>query len=381
MEAKIRGFSEAQLPKKVLVAPLDWGLGHATRCIPLVHALLRRGCSVYLAGEPPVQSLLQAEFPNLPWLPLKGYRVRYGRTAPGTALRLAAQLPRLVQAIRYEHRWLHRQVLQHGFDLVISDNRYGLYHPGVYSIFVGHQLQVQTPWPAATRWMQQVHYRFIRHFHACWVPDFPGEPNLSGLLAHPPRMPAVPTWYIGPLSRMQGRKAAGDQTFILLLLSGPEPQRGILEEKLVRQASAIDHNFILVRGLPGATALPRLPHNIQAYNHLDTPALQRLLQQAMVVVCRSGYSTVMDLAAVAQKSILVPTPGQTEQQYLARHLQGLAICRRQVDLDLGEALQAAMTFTYRPWPRQNDSLLQQALNQLFEQLATTPVRTEKEYRI
>lgn len=383
MTAKIRGFSEAQLPKKILVAPLDWGLGHATRCIPLVQALVQQGCAVYLAGEPPVQSLLQAEFPNLPWLPLAGYRVRYGRTATGTVVRLAAQLPRLLGTIRSEHRWLRQQVAQHGFDLVISDNRYGLYHPQVYSILVTHQLAIQTPSTALSSWVQRLHYRLIQRFHACWIPDLPGVPNLSGALAHPTRMPALPSRYIGGLSRIRGPKAEGGRPFVLLLLSGPEPQRSLLEALLLRQATSLRHHFVLVRGLPGTAPLPALPQHIQAFNHLPAEALQQLLLQAMVIVSRSGYSTVMDLAAAGQKSILVPTPGQTEQQYLARHLQqqGLALFRQQAQLNLEEALAAAFTFAYQPWPQPDESLLQNAWNQLFEQLDAASGRTKKKYPI
>lgn len=363
MAPKISLFLNATKAPRALVAPLDWGIGHATRCIPIIKGLLDRGWEVWLAGEPPVQTLLQAEFPNLPWLPLKGYRVRYGANGAHTVIALGRQVPRLWAAIKEEHHWLQQQMVAHHFDLVVSDNRYGLYHPEARCIFLGHQLAIQTPFGLGKRLLRILQYRFINRFDACWVPDFAGAVSLAGSLSHPEQIPAVPVCYTGPLSRfLKGQ--VDEQPFVLLLVSGPEPQRSLLEAALLQQAAAIPRSFVLVRGLPGQSQLPIVAPNVGMYNHLPSEQLGNLIAAASLVVCRSGYSSVMDLAALGKKSILVPTPAQTEQQYLARHLQeqGFAMWCPQRGFNLNKALRAADGFVYKPWPQAPAHLLEQALD-------------------
>ncbi|OLY95005.1 hypothetical protein BUE76_21335 [Cnuella takakiae] len=370
-------------PPKALVAPLDWGLGHATRCIPIIRHLLAKGWEVWLAGEQPVQSLLQAEFPNLPWLPLDGYRVSYGATGWGTALSLARQVPRLVRSIRAEQQWLQHQMSIHRFHLVVSDNRYGLYHPAAYCIFLGHQLQLQTPLGLGKHLMRRLQYRFINRFDACWVPDFPGAVSLAGSLSHPEQLPAIPVRHTGPLSRLEQPAAAPAQPYVLLLVSGPEPQRSLLEALFLQQAATIPRSFVLVRGLPGRCRIPAVAANIEVYNHLPAAALQDKMAAASLVVCRSGYSTIMDLAAMDKKSILIPTPAQTEQQYLARHLQqqGFAMWCSQAGFNLNKALKDASLFAFRAWPQTPASLLQQALDLDCTLALAGKVIFEKEFSI
>lgn len=357
MEVKLAAPSTNKIPKRVLVAPLDWGLGHATRCVPIIRGLLQRGAQVWLAGEGAVQVLLQAEFPNLPFLPLEGYRVTYGQSGTGTQLRLLRQLPRILSAIRHENNWLQTAMEQYGFDVVISDNRYGLYHPAVESVFITHQLQIRSPFAFFSPLLLQAHYRLIQKFDACWVPDVMDKNGLAEALSHPSRLPHLPTRYIGWLSRMQpnGEQETGP---VLVLLSGPEPQRSLLEQIILAQCSEAGQPLVLVRGLPGNETLPSAPPNLAIYNHLPASALAQHLNSAAFVIARSGYSTIMDLAALHKKSILIPTPGQTEQTYLARHLQqqGLALLQNQQHFNLKDALQKAAAFAYRPFPPAADGL-------------------------
>ena len=214
--------------KRVLIAPLDWGLGHATRCIPIVRQLQARGLQVFLAGEGAVQSLLQAEFPELPFLHLEGYRVQYGSNATTTMWQLLRQIPQIKAAIRNEKAWLSQMLMRYRFDAVISDNRYGLYHPGTYAVLLTHQLRIQAPTEGAAHLLQWMHYRYIQKFSACWVPDVPGTPSLAGALSHPGSMPRLPVQYIGPISRfIPSSTQQVSSGPLLLLLSGPEPQRSI----------------------------------------------------------------------------------------------------------------------------------------------------------
>lgn len=344
-----RDFPANTRKLKVLIAPLDWGLGHTTRCIPLAHSLLELGVTVFFACNEQQKKLLQQEFPDMPFLHLDGYNIRYSKTAGGLTWKLATQLGRIKKVIRNEHNWLLQQVKEHAFDAVISDNRFGLWHPHIPSVFITHQLAIQTPFKWAQKLVQKINYRFINRFSACWVPDMPGPVNLAGVLSHPTKMPLIPVSYIGILSRLQALSTGKEQQQLFISLSGPEPQRSLLETTILKQLALYKGKATVVRGLPGSTQLPLVPPNIVIHNHLDTAAYNQALCAAGMVISRTGYSTVMDIVAAGQKSILIPTPGQTEQEYLAQYLvkKGLALCYTQQAFNLEQALITAGSFNYQ----------------------------------
>lgn len=354
---------------RILVAPLDWGLGHATRCIPLVEALLARGCLVWLAGEGAQQHLLQEAFPELPFLHLPGYRIRYARTAGGLAWKMVQQYPRLLRAIRQEQEWLQEKMASHAFDAVISDNRYGLCHPDAACIFITHQLRIKS-WLG--RWtetlLQKKNYKYISRFQACWIPDKEGAASLAGELSHPAKKPPVPVRYIGWLSRFRKLSLSEKEGHILVVLSGPEPQRSLLEEKIIQGISHYEGTATVVRGLPGSTGLIPSTNMIRFINHLPARELNEEMQQAEWVISRSGYSTIMDLVSVGKKSVLVPTPGQTEQEYLAAYLagKGMAATISQKDFTLELALSKARNCNYTLPEAANSSLLSEAVDELLQ---------------
>lgn len=315
-------FNISPPQKRILIAPLDWGLGHATRCVPLIHSLTANGCEVVIAASGKIAALLQQEFPHLTIIPLKGYQISYTRRKFWLPLHLLTQLPRLLRTVYQEHQWLKKTVQQYKIDAVISDNRLGLYHKTLPCVYITHQLAIQTGTRFFNWLAQKMHYRFINRYKTCWVPDAAQTPHLAGILSHPKRLPQVPVQYLGPLSRMEKKQAPTLLYDVVLLLSGPEPQRSILEKILLQQLAHHPCKALLVRGLPGHDqALPPLPDHVQAVNHLSAAALAQVLQQGDWVICRSGYTTVMDLVQLGQKAILVPTPGQTEQEYLGSYLQ------------------------------------------------------------
>ncbi len=357
------------LRPRILVAPLDWGLGHATRCIPVIRQLIQKDCEVILAGEGKIETLLRTEFPQLLFLPLAGYRIRYAKTRLGLMRRILQQVPQIQKTIASENRWLQQAVTDHQLDAVISDNRFGLHHPGVRSVYMTHQLQIQTPFAPATAWLQKLHYRYINRFDQCWVPDYEGANNLAGQLSHPKVMPVLPVQYIGPLTRFESG-ADTLEHYPLVLLSGPEPQRSLLEQKILEQVKAYQQPIMIVRGLPGHTGLPPVPYHVTIVNHLPANALQKAIEQATFVIGRTGYSTVMELMALKKKSILIPTPGQTEQEYLARHLtaQNAALCLPQSRFSLSPALSLASHFNYRFPEGENKDALPQAIDHLLGQL-------------
>jgi UDP-N-acetylglucosamine transferase subunit ALG13 len=337
--------------KKLLVAPLDWGLGHATRCVPVIRDLLNNNCEVWLAGEGAQEKLLREEFPSLAFLPLKGYRIKYAKKA--LTGKILLQIPSILRSVKEENKWLKEQVSKFGFEAVISDNRYGLYHEKVFSVFITHQLCIKS---SLGKWtekiLQQWNYKFINRFHECWVPDEEGENNLAGELSHPAKLPKVPVKYIGALSRFfsfSPLRDGGIKDHLLIILSGPEPQRTILENKVVDQIVNYPATATIVRGLPGEKDIIPSTNTIHFYNHLSSEELNNEAMKAEFIISRSGYSTVMDIAALRKKSILIPTPGQTEQEYLGDHLmkKQFSFCLDQNSFSLLKNVEEARNFEYR----------------------------------
>lgn len=307
----------------ILICPLDWGLGHATRCIPIINHLLKQGARVIIAADGGPATILQEAFPQLTIIPVKGYNIRYHRTIPA-GIKLIISAWRIVFAIVREHVWIKKIVQNYKIDAIISDNRYGLWHPEIYSIFITHQLNIIPP--AFSRIMSPLLAAlvsfFIHKFDVCWIPDFEGKENLSGKLSHNRTLPSN-TRFIGPLSRFKDMplpEALPQKFDLIAIVSGPEPQRGIFRKLLLDQLPLRDVSCLIVGGLPGEVQMVKLAHNLHEVGHLPAEALFNLLTLKPVVVCRAGYSTLMDIGVTNNPAILIPTPGQTEQEYLARKL-------------------------------------------------------------
>ncbi len=333
------------------MAPLDWGLGHTTRCIPLLRHLRLLGADVLFAGTVSQHRFVQSQLPDVECLPLQGYNVTYARTGHGFLPKLLSQLPRLQRTIRAEHRWLEALAAQRPIDGVLSDNRYGLWHPKIPSVILTHQLRVRTGLGnLADGIFQKLHYRLLDRFGACWVVDIPESPGLSGLLAHPALMPQNAR-YIGPLSQFEGATGPVAKKHLLILLSGPEPQRTLLSDLLWPQALELGLPVVFVEGKRDAPQRDSTA-TVQWRAQTGGDELRDLLQAASYTVCRSGYSTLMDAAILNARLIVVPTPGQTEQAYLGQQLQAnnRVLCHRQDRFSLQEALAAAQRQPYEPWP-------------------------------
>lgn len=337
---------------RILVAPLDWGLGHATRCIPIVHELIRQGCEPVIATSGPQARLLSLEFPNLSFVDLKGYNVSYSRGGSiAMALSMLRQSRKIMRAISLEHDWLKTASAEFKLDGVISDNRFGLWHESLPSAFLTHQLSIAAP--ILRRSLQSRNYRFINRFSECWVPDVKEEGGIAGDLSHPDQLPKIPVHYVGPLSRFSPSQIQSEKERLLILLSGPEPQRTILEEKILAEIRDYEGTATLVRGLPANERLIPSSEKLQFFNHLGTDELSKEIQRASLVICRSGYSTIMDLMALRKESFLIPTPGQTEQEYLAGHLsdKGFAPFISQRKFALQKAIELSKEYNYAPLER------------------------------
>lgn len=330
---------------KILIAPLDWGLGHATRCIPIIRELITQGAEVYIAGTKLTNSIIAEEFPTLLYFDLNGYNVTYSKSKSLLPLKMVLQIPKILKAINTEHAVLNSLVDQYHFDMIISDNRYGFYHPKVHSVFITHQLQIQIP---QSKWVQQftnfINHRWIRKFNNCWIPDTVDN-FFAGSLSICPKK--IKHEYLGILSRLNPvtiKDVSSSYKFdIVALLSGPEPQRSHLEAKLLQIFSESNSiKVLIVRGLPKhGNDFECVNSSIDRVGHLPPVELIKYLQLAGLIICRSGYSTIMDLASIGESALLVPTPGQTEQEYLAGHLARKGYCSviPQEELSLKKILQ------------------------------------------
>lgn len=282
---------------------------------------------------------------------LPGYEVKYSRSRKGFLWSVLRQLPCLLRTIRNEHQWLLDFTARQPVDGIISDNRYGLFHPDIPSVIMTHQLQVRTGLGGFfDRLLRPLHYRFLQRFGQCWVVDVAGTPNLAGALSHPAVLPRQAR-YIGWLSHLDRSLVnPGEEDYLLIVLSGPEPQRTILADRLWTQAQTCKkQRIVFVEGSTAAPERAQQAAHIQWHAHLPGAALASLLAGASMVICRSGYSTLMDLVLLGKKAILIPTPGQTEQEYLGRYLceQGLFYSVGQEDFRLEAALEQAKGFPFK----------------------------------
>lgn len=332
---------------RVLVAPLDWGLGHATRCIPIINQLILLGCTIYIVADKKNFSLLKKEFPQTVILRYKGYEINYSQQKKFLFLKLILQSPKVILRILQEKKWLKNIVKRYAIDAVISDNRFGMHNKNVPSIYITHQLCIKTGNRFFNTIAQKIHYHFIRRFTACWIPDFE-KVGLAGELSHPKNLPTN-SIYIGPLSRFAQLPDVEILNELLIIISGPEPQRTIFEKEILEQIKTLKEKIIFIRGLPSDNQKPENFNAVKIENHLRGEELNKLVAESKIIISRSGYTTVMDLATLHKKAILIPTPGQTEQEYLAKYLneKKYFLTEKQEGFSINESLKKAKTFQFR----------------------------------
>ncbi|MBK8341516.1 MAG: glycosyl transferase family 28 [Flavobacteriales bacterium] len=350
---------------RILVAPLDWGLGHAARCVPVVNALLEAGAVPVLGADGGPLALLREEFPGLAHVRIPGVPVRYAR-GKSQLWSMARQFPAMVHSVRAEKAQFDRLRQQLRLDAVISDQRFGIRSAELPSVLITHQVFPFTPFAQGA--LRQLNLRHITRFDRCWVMDEAASPGLAGALSHGPSLPTNAR-YIGAISRFapEGASSQVPRHRIVAVISGPEPQRTLLEGILLGQLQGIEGRHLLVQGLP-AQPVDRQNGNVRVVSHLTGEALRQTLLGADLIVSRSGYTTLMDLAAIGRSALIIPTPGQQEQEYLGRlHMRsGRFQVQEQGDIDLRAAL--SVDRGYAPATTAS-SLLVEALDDLSSLLA------------
>ena len=315
--------------KRILVAPLNWGLGHATRCIPIINALVENGFEPIIASDGEPLDLLNKEFPNLICLALPSYKITYSKKASNFKYKILKDSPSILKAIKKEKKKVEKIIKEYSISGIISDNRFGVRNNNIPSVFITHQLNVLS---GSTSWLSsKLHQRFMSKFDECWVPDMKGEPNLSGLLGHIANSKSI-LRYLGPISRFK-KKELNSKYDLMVLLSGPEPQRTYLEEKLFSELRTYNGNILFVKGVIEKKQTCTYKDHFTIYNFMQSQELEKAIQESKLILSRSGYTTIMDLAKLEKKAFFIPTPGQYEQEYLSERLNELQLvpyCKQKV---------------------------------------------------
>lgn len=300
----------------VVVSPLDWGLGHATRCIPIIKQLKLNGNTCIIASSGNAFSLLQKEFPNDILEELPAYNIKYGKTSFTTLCKLLFQIPKALRVKKQEQKQIQKIVDKYSVTTIISDNRFGIYSSLCKNIFVTHQLRVRLPF--VLRFLEKIFYwtnkSIIAKYDECWIPDYEGEDNLSGLLSHSWNVPHAK--FIGPLSAKE-RIECEKLYDIAVILSGPEPQKSLLERELHSILEPSTYKIIFANSC-GSYRDNQLIVNCS--HQLTTEEISSIICESKIVISRAGYSSIMDYEKLRCKALLVPTPGQSEQEYLASYL-------------------------------------------------------------
>ena len=311
--------------KRILVAPLNWGLGHATRCIPVINALMEHDFEPVIASDGAALELIKKEFPELISVELPSYNITYPKYGFLLKWYFFKKMPKLFKILEKEKQATQLIVETHQISGIISDNRFGVYSTNkkIPSVYITHQLRVLSGF---TTWVtSKMHQRTIKKYQECWIPDFKNESNLSGKLGHL-KTQNINLKYIGPLSRFSKKPKTNPVYDIMVLLSGPEPQRSLLEEKILAELKHYKRNIIVVQGLvDNEQKIIKHNKNITIYNFMTSAELEACLMKSNVIISRSGYTSIMDFAALGKRVFFIPTPGQTEQEYLANRFKKLNI--------------------------------------------------------
>jgi hypothetical protein len=311
--------------QNILICPLEWGLGHAGRMIALATKLREMGYNILFGAGEKQLSFLRTEMPGLTYISFPGFSPGYSRFLP-QYLALLLKIPLLLYHIILEHIRLKRIIPEYAIDIVISDNRFGLWNRHIKTVYVTHQPLIPLPKPFA--WFESIglmlHRLVINRYSFCFIPDLPGDLNVSGRLSHGLKLPRN-TRFIGILSRFSGLSSSGNGSPVsfrhnTVILSGPEPQRGILEKKLADILKDREHPAVILCGKPDMPAGTIRSGNIIYFNHLPGIAMKEVISESEAIITRSGYTTIMELISLNCSALLIPTPGQTEQEYLARYL-------------------------------------------------------------
>lgn len=374
-----------EFPVKVLIAPLDWGLGHAARCEPIIWAFRAAGAEVSVGVSGQNSEFFKKACPDVKQFELPSYRIVYPKIGAFMPLWLLSKSSEMHQIIQEEHKQIEALVQKEDFQIVLSDNRFGAWSSRAFSIYMTHQLRISFPkmFRHAELLGEKFHAKLVSPFNEIWVPDTQEAFGLAGKLSHA-HWKKHNLRYVGALSRfatleenflpksLENSSSKIDlQNFnhfdFLGVVSGVEPARSRLENKLFEIFSHIDGHHAILQGLPNEEETPLEKGNVTFFPHLPTEKFRALVRRSKYFVSRSGYSTVMDQCFLGSNCLFIPTPGQTEQEYLAKMLQRKGFARRIKEHNLSaKSLVNAFRGEPRKLPRGDSSKLYQAVREALE---------------
>lgn len=293
--------------KVVLLSALDWGMGHTARCVHIIKILFSLNNKLVFAGNEKQCDFLKKDFPEMECVHLAGYNISLN-SKKNTYVQLAKQFGQLKRVMKCERKWLENFVANREIDYIVSDNRYGFYHPSVTSVLLTHQLNLQIPFfmRLANGWLT----KSIERFDACWVPDT-ADHALSGELSK--RKLNIPTHFIGHLCRFKALTSEKEYDF-LVILSGPEPERSnFLNDMLNEFSEPCSKGCVAFVGAHLS--------NFDSFQNPSTAELELLIAKSDIIISRAGYTTIMEMVCLNKKARLYPTKGQYEQEYLAKTIK------------------------------------------------------------
>jgi hypothetical protein len=293
--------------KKILLSPLDWGMGHTTRCVSIIRQLLAQDNSLTFAGNESQTGFMRREFSEIECVHLEGYNI-FLDSKRNTYRQMMNQALKINGASKSENRWLKKYCETNDVDIIISDNRYGFYHTEIPSIFITHQLKLQIPTLAGLT--SNLIQSRVNKFDCCWIPD--DERNLSGELSNAKL--EIPALRIGILNRFVKIETDEDLD-ILVILSGPEPSRTTFEKQ------CIDYLRKNEVGSAAIVGSGNDQHQYEMYSNPSTKEMENLIARSCLVLSRAGYTSIMEMVDLQQNAVLIPTSGQFEQEYLSEHIQ------------------------------------------------------------
>lgn len=303
-----------KIKKNIIVSPLNWGLGHASRLIPIIYELINRSHNIIIVGSGASFDLLQSEFPELSFIRLRSFSIKYSKSKSQIAL-LFFQIPKFIYYNIYEYYKIQTIVEKQNIDFIISDNRYGLRSKKCKSAIITHQLHINIP--NRIKFLEplinKLNTKLINKFDFCLVPDIDSVNNYAGILSINNKIKNK--IYIGLLSKFKRVPSSEIKYKFTAILSGPEPQRTIFEEIITKEFEKSDYNTCIVKGTKEKSITKT--QKIKIFNILNSKELREVINQSEFLITRSGYSSIMDIICLGKSAIISPTPGQTEQEYLA----------------------------------------------------------------
>lgn len=312
---------------KIIYALCSWGLGHATRSLPVIRRLIKEGHEITIISHDRALTLLKNELKESAiFVDIPDYPLLVSENKQQFIAKSMVYWPLFIQRMESGLQQLTKLLKTTPCDRIISDGRYDMYSKSIPSFFISHQMRIMNPmrFEMFERGSETFNLFFFKRFKEILIPDYETD-DLSGDLSHNlHKIDEKKLHYVGVLSDFNKKRLKKDIDYFISL-SGPEPQRSILEEKILSQINDLSGNIVITLGKTEKKE-QITNENIKTYSYLTKEERETLLNKTKLVISRSGYSTILDLSVIGTKALMIPTPGQVEQEYLAQYHKNKNSC-------------------------------------------------------